>query len=116
MPNSNSREWRETAGRRHAHQFEWERTDEHAGKTDSHPDFPRIRDPVLSEGGRCPTRIPESGGRRQAGGMLISLSGNELTSTLGKQTAIPIFPESETLFFLKVVDAQLEFPRVEGDG
>jgi len=29
---------------------------------------------------------------------------------LGNQQAFPIFPESETVFFLKVVDAQIEFP------
>jgi hypothetical protein len=28
---------------------------------------------------------------------------------LGEQSAFPIFPESETMFFLKVVDAQIEF-------
>jgi CubicO group peptidase (beta-lactamase class C family) len=41
--------------------------------------------------------------------MLIALDGNQLTAKLGPQPAIPIFPESETMFFLKVVDAQLEF-------
>jgi len=40
----------------------------------------------------------------------ISLEGNQLSSKLGNQPTIPIYPESETLFFLKVVDAQLEFP------
>src|SRR5262249_28921777 len=52
----------------------------------------------------------------QAGDMLITLDGNQLTSKLGNQPAFPIFPESETMFFLKVVDAQLEFPKIEGDG
>ncbi len=41
--------------------------------------------------------------------MLITLEGNQLLSKLGNQNAVPIFPESPTLFFLKVVDAQLEF-------
>jgi hypothetical protein len=41
--------------------------------------------------------------------MLITLENNQLFSRLGNQQAFPIFPESETLFFLKVVDAQLEF-------
>jgi len=41
--------------------------------------------------------------------MLITLEGNQLLSKLGNQNALPIFPESPTLFFLKVVDAQLEF-------
>src|SRR4051812_25119558 len=48
----------------------------------------------------------------QAGNMLITLDGNQLNSKLGSQQAIPIFPESEGRFFLKVVDAQLEFPKV----
>jgi CubicO group peptidase (beta-lactamase class C family) len=46
--------------------------------------------------------------------MLITLEGNQLSSKLGNQQAIPIFPESETMFFLKVVDAQLEFPKDGG--
>jgi len=43
--------------------------------------------------------------------MLITLEGNQLVSKLGNQAPVPIFPESETLFFVKVVDAQLEFPK-----
>ena len=43
--------------------------------------------------------------------MLITLEGNQLKSKLGNQQPIDIFPESETMFFLKVVDAQLEFPK-----
>ncbi len=41
--------------------------------------------------------------------MLITLQNNQLLSKLGNQPAVPIFPESQTMFFLKVVDAQLEF-------
>ena len=41
--------------------------------------------------------------------MLITLEGNQLLSKLGNQSAVPIFPESPTVFFLKVVDAQVEF-------
>jgi CubicO group peptidase (beta-lactamase class C family) len=41
--------------------------------------------------------------------MLITLEGNQLSSKLGNQPSVPVFPESETMFFLKVVDAQLEF-------
>jgi CubicO group peptidase (beta-lactamase class C family) len=41
--------------------------------------------------------------------MLITLEGNQLLSKLGNQNPVRIFPESPTLFFLKVVDAQLEF-------
>jgi CubicO group peptidase (beta-lactamase class C family) len=48
--------------------------------------------------------------------MLITLEGSQLISKLGMQPPIPIFPESETVFFVKVVDAQLEFPKVEPHG
>lgn len=41
----------------------------------------------------------------------IALAGNQLTEQLTGQSAYPIFPESETRFFLKVVDAQIEFVR-----
>jgi len=43
--------------------------------------------------------------------MLITLEGNQLSEKLDGQPAFPIFPESETVFFLKVVDAQIEFVR-----
>lgn len=48
-------------------------------------------------------------------GMLITLEGNQLMSKLGTQNSVPIFPESETLFFAKVVDAQIEFPPTDAD-
>ena len=48
--------------------------------------------------------------------MLITLDGNQLSGKLGNQNALPIFPESETMFFLKVVDAQIEFPKDDGGG
>ena len=41
--------------------------------------------------------------------MLVTLENNQLFSKLGNQNAIPIFAESETMFFPKVVDAELEF-------
>jgi len=41
--------------------------------------------------------------------MLITLEGTQLSEKPGNQPAFPIFPESETSFFLKVVDAQIEF-------
>jgi D-alanyl-D-alanine-carboxypeptidase/D-alanyl-D-alanine-endopeptidase len=41
--------------------------------------------------------------------MAITLDGNQLSEKLGEQPSFPIFPESETLFFLKVVDAEIEF-------
>jgi CubicO group peptidase (beta-lactamase class C family) len=50
------------------------------------------------------------------GAMLITLEGNQLVSKLGNQAPVPIFPESETMFFTKVVDAEIEFPKVDGPG
>jgi hypothetical protein len=41
--------------------------------------------------------------------MMIRLAGDHLTTQLTGQAQIPIFAESETKFFLKVVDAQVEF-------
>ena len=41
--------------------------------------------------------------------MMIRLDGDHLTTQLTGQQQFPIFAESETRFFLKVVDAQLEF-------
>jgi hypothetical protein len=40
---------------------------------------------------------------------LITLEGNQLSVKLTGQPTFPVFPESETMFFLKVVDAQIEF-------
>ncbi len=41
--------------------------------------------------------------------MMIRLVGDHLTTQLTGQQQIPMFAESETKFFLKVVDAQVEF-------
>ncbi len=41
----------------------------------------------------------------------VRLRGEQLTVQLTGQGPLPIFPESETRFFLRVVDAQLEFGR-----
>lgn len=41
--------------------------------------------------------------------MLITLDGDQLATKLGPQPSIPIYPESETMFFTKVVDAEIEF-------
>ena len=41
--------------------------------------------------------------------MMIRLAGNHLTTQLTGQPQFPIFAESQTKFFLKVVDAQVEF-------
>jgi len=43
--------------------------------------------------------------------MAITLDGNQLSEKLGEQPSFPIFPESETLFFLKVAEAEIEFFR-----
>jgi CubicO group peptidase (beta-lactamase class C family) len=41
--------------------------------------------------------------------LAVRLSGNQLMAQLTGQGQLPIFPESETKFFLKIVDAQLDF-------
>jgi CubicO group peptidase (beta-lactamase class C family) len=46
-----------------------------------------------------------------AAAMQIALDGHQLTAKLGGQPAYPIFPESDSMFFLKVVDAELEFQK-----
>jgi len=48
--------------------------------------------------------------------MLITVENQQLFSKLGNQPAVPIFPESPTRFFLKVVDAQLEFSKDDNQG
>lgn len=40
---------------------------------------------------------------------LVTLEGSQLMTKLGNQPAVAIYPESETRFFLKVVDAQIDF-------
>src|SRR5215471_3639165 len=55
-------------------------------------------------------QMPGAGGPA----MLIALDGNQLTSKLGPQPPLPIFAQSETVFFAKVVDAQIEFPKDDG--
>jgi Domain of unknown function (DUF3471) len=40
---------------------------------------------------------------------VITLEGSQLMTQATNQPKFPIFPESETKFFYKVVDAQLEF-------
>ena len=41
--------------------------------------------------------------------IVITLEGNQLMAQATNQAKLPIFPESETKFFYKAVDAQLEF-------
>lgn len=48
--------------------------------------------------------------------LLVTLDGTRLSAKLGSQPPIPILPQSETLFFTKVVDAQIEFPKDDGSG
>ncbi len=43
--------------------------------------------------------------------MLVTLDHAQLSVKLGGQPTLPVFPESSTSFFLKVVDAQIEFKR-----
>jgi CubicO group peptidase (beta-lactamase class C family) len=41
--------------------------------------------------------------------MIITVEGNQLMSRLGAQPVVPLFAESETVFFPRVVDAEVEF-------
>ncbi len=45
--------------------------------------------------------------------LMMTLDGDQLMTQLSGQPKLPVYPESETLFFLKVVDAQLEFGKDE---
>jgi CubicO group peptidase (beta-lactamase class C family) len=58
------------------------------------------------------------GAYRMASGanMLVTRDGSQLLTRLGNQPAVPIFPESETMFFAKVVDAKIEFAKRDADG
>jgi len=55
-------------------------------------------------------------GMAPAVNFVISLVGNQLTSQLSGQGEVPLFAESETTFFTKVVDAQIEFPKDDTKG
>jgi CubicO group peptidase (beta-lactamase class C family) len=48
--------------------------------------------------------------------MRITIENDQLRARLANQAAIPVFPESETLFFAKVVDAQIEFSGADAQG
>lgn len=48
--------------------------------------------------------------------VLITLENNQLFSKLGIQPAIAIFPESKTMFFPKVIDAEIEFAKDDDQG
>jgi CubicO group peptidase (beta-lactamase class C family) len=43
--------------------------------------------------------------------IVITLEGDQLMEQAANQNKLPIFPESETLFFLRVVDAEVEFAK-----
>ncbi len=48
--------------------------------------------------------------------LVITFEDGKLLAQLGQQPKLPIFAESETLFFYKAVDAQLEFVKNEKGG
>ncbi len=48
--------------------------------------------------------------------MLVTLENNQLFTKLGAQQAVAIFPESKTMFFTKVVNAEIEFAKDDGQG
>ena len=48
--------------------------------------------------------------------MLVTLDGSQLLTRLGNQEAVPIFPESEAVFFAKLVDAKIEFAKPDAAG
>jgi hypothetical protein len=45
------------------------------------------------------------------GDMVVTVEGGQLITQLGAQPKVPLFAESETSFFAKVVDAQIEFKK-----
>jgi CubicO group peptidase (beta-lactamase class C family) len=47
----------------------------------------------------------------QGPAIVIAVEGAHLSGKLGNQPALPFFAQSETLFFAKAVDAQIEFAR-----
>jgi hypothetical protein len=48
--------------------------------------------------------------------MVVTLDGSQLLTRLGYQQAVPIFSESEAMFFAKVVDAKIEFAKPDAEG
>jgi CubicO group peptidase (beta-lactamase class C family) len=48
--------------------------------------------------------------------MLVTPDGNQLLAKLGNQPRLPVFPQSETMFFAKAVDAQIEFAKPDSQG
>lgn len=48
--------------------------------------------------------------------LVIMLDDNQLSARVSGQPAFPIFPESKTMFFLKVEEAQVEFAKDDAQG
>ena len=48
--------------------------------------------------------------------MMITLVDGQLISQMSGQGKVPLFAESETMFFPKVVDAEIEFPKGDAKG
>ena len=74
-------------------------------------------DPMQSTAARTEITLPGATLARYVGtyelaagvNMLITVDGGQLMGQLTGQGKLPLFPESEASFFLKVVDAQIEF-------
>ena len=43
--------------------------------------------------------------------MAITVDHGQLISQMTRQGKVPLFAESETMFYTKVVDARIEFPK-----
>lgn len=52
----------------------------------------------------------------QGADMVVTVDGTQLNSKLGSQPVVPLYPQSETMFFAKVVDAQVEFAKMDARG
>jgi CubicO group peptidase (beta-lactamase class C family) len=61
-------------------------------------------------------RMPPGPGGEPGPNMVITLENNQLSGRLGTQQALPIYLESPTMFFLKVVDAEIEFTQDDAQG
>jgi len=59
-----------------------------------------------------------TGSYRMAGGleMLVTLEKNQLFGKLGNQDALPLLPETETRFYQKAVDTEIEFSGADPRG
>jgi CubicO group peptidase (beta-lactamase class C family) len=48
--------------------------------------------------------------------MLVTVENNQLFTKLGPQPPLPVYPESKTMFFAKVVNAKIEFAKDDDKG